>query len=571
MPARPRVRHALALSSLLFSTALAGIQQHFAPVDCIESATALEVNQLLRSGGEGAAVVLCPYAQVSIDSHGEPITFTGARQAIYTKGFPEDHSRATLVIENPEGHYSGELTTAIAADCDACRGVHIRNLHVDGGREQLGGLEGTDALIVVGGEAGAQEVRNVDAWGARGYAVMHAAEGKTGSCRDVVISDNVVHTAGDAPLDAFLQSELSRLRDGPPAYLGQERPGTWTDGISVACAHSTVSENTIRDVSGVGIAVRGSPGTQVFQNTLVARDRDMLAGISLVANPVFRGKAGELGGVTVRENRVHAASAMVRIGIATGAGAWATDELVGDHEIPFASEILRNRLSSYTGYFGYAIALSDARNLVVLDNAISASIWGFETSACYARPAFVPPSPLIRDPRSVIGSLQPSFTDKHFGFLLCVGPGSASSSFEMSRHQINDQQARSFHAALSHSAGAASAGRTGGRGRGRPAAIPLQELHPHPEGAAAEQTARGALRGRVAAHLQREDAAAPAARTRWYPAEAAAAAAVLAGHESEPPRKGGMQRSRLRAPRAVGGGVAGMRAGHARDKYREAY
>ncbi|GAA5831166.1 hypothetical protein JCM3770_002548, partial [Rhodotorula araucariae] len=67
----------------------------------------------------------------------QQITFTAPRQAIYTKGFPEDHSRATLVIENPEGHYSGELTTAISAACEACRGAQIRNLHVDGGREQL--------------------------------------------------------------------------------------------------------------------------------------------------------------------------------------------------------------------------------------------------------------------------------------------------------------------------------------------------------------------------------------------------------------------------------------------------
>lgn len=65
---------------------------------------------------------------------------------------------------------------------------------------------------------------------------------------------------------------------------------------------------------------------------------------------------------------------MIRIGIATGSGAWATDELAGDHEIPFSSEILRNRLSSYSGYFGYAIALSDARGLVVQDNAISCAL-----------------------------------------------------------------------------------------------------------------------------------------------------------------------------------------------------
>lgn len=126
------------------------------------------------------------------------------------------------------------------------------------------------------------------------------AEGEKGTCRDVSITDNVFHTSGPAPLDAFLQSELRRLRDGPPAYLGQERPGTWTDGISVACAHSTVADNTIRDVSGVGIALRGAQGTQVYQNTVVARDRDMLVGIALVANPKVKAKAGELGGVVVR-------------------------------------------------------------------------------------------------------------------------------------------------------------------------------------------------------------------------------------------------------------------------------
>lgn len=214
------------------------------------------------------------------------------------------------------------------------------------------------------------------------------------------ITENVFHTSGAAPLDAFLQSELRRLRDGPPAYLGQERPGTWTDGISVACAHSTVAENTVRDVSGVGIALRGAPGTQVYQNTVVARDRDMLVGIALVANPMVQAKADELSGVVVRcawstrlppllflcgrkllmgqhglgshrENRIHAASAMIRIGISTGSGAWSTDEFAGEHQIPFGSEIVRNRLSSYTGYYGYALALSDAKGLQVQDNAVS--------------------------------------------------------------------------------------------------------------------------------------------------------------------------------------------------------
>ncbi|GAA6024697.1 hypothetical protein JCM11491_003619 [Sporobolomyces phaffii] len=417
----------------------ASSQSHFtaaSPTTCLESATVSELNSLLRTGGEGTSISLCPFTQVSIDPTGPPITFTAPRQSIYTSGFPEDHSRATLVIESD--HARGDLTTAIKADCDACRGVRIEALHVDGGREQLGAIEGGDALILVGGNAGEQHVRHVDAFGARGYAIVHASEGRMGTCTGVSMTENEFHSAGDAPIDALLISELRRLRDGPRPSLGQERPGKWTDAISVACPKSTISENTIRDVSGIGIAIRGGPGSQVHQNTIVARDRDMLVGISLVANPVFVKPGVDIAAVSIRENRVHAASAMIRVGISTGSGSWATDEKEGEHQIPFGSEIVKNRLSSYAGYYGYAIALSDARGIVVEDNAVSASIWGFETTACYSKPAFIPPAPLLRDPRSVIGRIQPQFVDKHFGFALCVGPGSASSSIEVSRHQIND-------------------------------------------------------------------------------------------------------------------------------------
>ncbi|GAA6063733.1 hypothetical protein JCM10212_000772 [Sporobolomyces blumeae] len=416
----------------------ASSQTRFTSTDCLESATVTEINSLLRTGGEGTAVALCPFSQVSVDPTGVPITFTAARQSIYTSGFPEDHSRATVAIETDTHHEFGDLTTAIKADCATCRGVSIRNLQVDGGREQLGGVEGGDALILIGGEAGEQEVRWVDAFGARGYAIVHASEGRKGTCTGVVIAENDFHSSGDAPIDALLTSELRRLRDGPRPSLGQGRPGKWTDAISVACARSTVSENTIRDVSGVGIAVRGAPGTQVLQNTVVARDRDMLSGIAVVSNPIFVKPGVESHGVAIRENRVHAASAMIRVGISTGSGTWSTDEQEGDHQIPFGTEIVRNRLSSYAGYFAYAMALSDARGMVVEDNAVSASIWGFETTACYDKPKFVAPTPLLRDPRSVIGRIQPQFVDKHFGFALCVGPGSLSSSIEVSRHQIND-------------------------------------------------------------------------------------------------------------------------------------
>lgn len=142
--------------------------------DCLHSASAAQINHLLRTGGAGAEIILCPEAHIAIDPHGVPITFTAAKQSIYTLGLPEDHSRATIQMVHPKGHFNGDLTTAIKADCDECSGVVIKNVYVDGGRGEMGGLEGGDALILVGGLVGEQEVRHVEASSARGYAVVHA-------------------------------------------------------------------------------------------------------------------------------------------------------------------------------------------------------------------------------------------------------------------------------------------------------------------------------------------------------------------------------------------------------------
>ena len=177
-----RAKSLAALLSLSLShSALAYDQPHFkSPAghshpDCLHSSSVTQINHLLRTGGEGTNIVLCPYSQVLVDPHGYPILFTAPRQSIYTAGSPEDHSRATVVIQHPKGHFSGDLATAVKADCASCRGVVIRNIQVDGGRAELGGIEGGDALILVGGDEGEQEIRNIDAWGARGFAVIHAS------------------------------------------------------------------------------------------------------------------------------------------------------------------------------------------------------------------------------------------------------------------------------------------------------------------------------------------------------------------------------------------------------------
>lgn len=77
----------------------------------------------------------------------------------------------------------------------------------------------------------------------------------------------------------------------------------WCEGIEADYPWTfprTVTGNTVRDVTGIGIALRGGPATQVVQNTIVARDRDMLAGIAIVSHPAFRSRVSNDDGIVVR-------------------------------------------------------------------------------------------------------------------------------------------------------------------------------------------------------------------------------------------------------------------------------
>lgn len=227
-----------------------------------------------------------------------------------------------------------------------------------------------------------------------------------------------------------------------------------------------------------------------------------------------------------------------------------------------------DKLFAYQGYLGYAIAISDARGITVQKNAVSwvskstrillsrelirgtlnrASIWGLETSACFQRPAFVPPTPLLRDPRSVIGKIQSEFTSQHYGFLACVGPGLPSSSGTLSRHQINDDFL------LQHGHGR----KKGGAGRAAPGAargaIPAAELHPHRHGLKDE-----GLRVRGAAAMKALQRKKNLKRERpeqlLVKPNESATAAVAARWEVREQAAKGIKKKHLRAPRRQASG-----------------
>ncbi|SGY78977.1 BQ5605_C008g05004 [Microbotryum silenes-dioicae] len=409
--------------------------------ECVHNSTARQINRMLKEGGPETRILLCQHAHISIDPHTEPIRFTAPRQAILTVGNPDQNARALIVIETGTSstRYNGHLTTAVDASCPQCTGVQILSVQIDGGRTELGAVEGGDALVLLGGDGGEQLLRGCEISHARGFALVHVEEGIGAECEGVVISDNVFRDAGLSPLDLMLSSELARLRDGPPPYRGRERPGLWTDGISVACARSTIIDNAIVNVSGAGIILRGAPATSVASNIITAIDRDMLVAIAAVPNPRFGLRDHEQAGLTIAFNQINAVSAMVRVGIATGSDLWAINR--SKHvqgSVSFGTDISSNHLRSGSGYFGYTFAFSEARGIVVQHNTVAAAIWGAPTMACTRD---LPMAPLVRNARTARGSLQPEVESEPFEFLLCVGPGSKASEGvagrEMTRHIIS--------------------------------------------------------------------------------------------------------------------------------------
>jgi len=109
------------------------------------------------------------------------------------------------------------------------------------------------------------------------------------------------------------------------------------DGISLACAESTISNNTVTDATDGGIVVFGAPGSTVSGNTIQSINRNLLGGINMQVptalcivhllirfmNRVDWGPwYGDYNGVTVTGNTLIAKSAMIKIGVAIGPLSW---------------------------------------------------------------------------------------------------------------------------------------------------------------------------------------------------------------------------------------------------------
>jgi parallel beta-helix repeat protein len=89
----------------------------------------------------------------------------------------------------------------------------------------------------------APRVDHVHSFDPRSWSCLHIAEGAL-DCTNATIQNNDIGPAGSSD---FQQ---------------------WADGISNACAHSTIRNNRVNNPTDGGIVIFGAPGTQVYNNTI---------------------------------------------------------------------------------------------------------------------------------------------------------------------------------------------------------------------------------------------------------------------------------------------------------------
>lgn len=280
--------------------------------DCIPSGPASTVNSALQAGGAGAVIQLCPSAIINITD--AEITFTAEDQELSTEGYPEDSTRATVIIEP-----GSNITSAIWGRWTS--GVKVLNLQVDGNRPNAGLLSG-DALIEMGGGASGQVVSYNVIKNTRSWSCLHyIGSGQDyNPCRDGTVTNNTI---------------------GPCGNEGTDDAGNslWADGVSFECTASEVSYNDVSlplrrhpmrmwllrllQISGTtdgGIVVFGAPGSHFIGNSITSSETDEGFGGFNLVDPSYN---GNYSGVVISGNTIKGVgTGFFNLGIGIGSHVW---------------------------------------------------------------------------------------------------------------------------------------------------------------------------------------------------------------------------------------------------------
>ncbi|WWD18586.1 hypothetical protein CI109_103039 [Kwoniella shandongensis] len=336
--------------SFAFSTVLALLSAPlFASAACTPNTSDTSALQsLIQQGGAGYTLQLCAGQTYNLT---DTLNYTAANQEISTEGYPQDDTRATLIITG------FNKTSAVQAQSDGLSGAKLRNVQINGNRLPTEAIyTAPNANIEFGGSNQNQLIEYVRSYDPRGWSCMHIAEGPF-KCANVTVQNNDIGPCGT---DAFQN---------------------WADGVSLSCSDSLVQNNVITDATDGGIVIFGAPFSTIRNNTIKAKTRTMLGGINLVDvlpwlpegnfshvlvedNKIHGGFATDLGNATAGVNN---ASAIIKIGIAIGPDVWFSDGRYGTNQSTGGTV----QGNSFSGAFAFAIGVSSAKNFVIQNNSFT--------------------------------------------------------------------------------------------------------------------------------------------------------------------------------------------------------
>ncbi|KAG6910809.1 hypothetical protein DXG01_007698 [Tephrocybe rancida] len=364
------------------------------------------LNNLLQNSGPGYTLQLCPNQTYFIQA---PLAFASPNQEISTLGYPTADERALLVVNGTLNDDGTGHTTAIDGICLTCSGVKLRNIQIDGARRGAPAAGG-GGNIEMGGENPDQIVEFVRSYDPRGWSCLHIAEGSL-NCNNTLVQNNDIGPCGS---DAFQQ---------------------WADGISMSCLNSIVRNNMIQGATDGGIVLFGSPGTQVYNNTIWVLNHTLLGGINMVDYDPF---SGNYTGTVVTNNTIlggfatdteepsdtkgnNFEGAVIKMGIAIGPRTWFGDKF--GTNVSFSGVVSNNQ---FGGAFTYAIAVASTVNFTIENNVLigNTSFIGARGPNCSDSDSPPSPAPFIVDPNDTVNlTLQTDFQPIGDGdALTCVLP-----------------------------------------------------------------------------------------------------------------------------------------------------
>jgi hypothetical protein len=209
--------------------------------DCLPSGTGASLAAAIAAQ---KTVLLCPRAEITLDG---PVVLQQGL-TLMTAGLPTNPKEMATIRLGPNyPMQGGPGVRGSGSD------IHIRAVRFDGNRRVIGARD-QQALVELGPGHG-YTIEGSSFTDSAGWTHLHLIE----PCDMSSVLNNVVETAARPHLDG----------------------GHWSDGLSIACAHSVIAGNQINDVSSNGIVFFGGPGTIVRDNTITAATTSGWAGINV--------------------------------------------------------------------------------------------------------------------------------------------------------------------------------------------------------------------------------------------------------------------------------------------------